>query len=313
MPSRIHVIDSHTEGEPTRLIVGGGPDLGTGTMAERRERFLRDYDYIRSGVVNEPRGSEAVVGAILCTPVDPNAAAGVIYFNNVGFLGMCGHGTIGLVASLKFMGRIKAGSHRIETPVGEVVADLHEDGSISIANVESYRLAAEVAVSVPGYGEVRGDIAYGGNWFFLVGKSHVEVIPENLEELGHYAKAIKTALEEGGVTGADGAEIDHVELFGPPLTESGHSRNYVLCPGGAYDRSPCGTGLSAKLACLAADGKLQPGQEWRQESIIGTLFRGQYAVSDSGIRPVITATAHVTSESSLIFSEEDPLKDGIQL
>ena len=282
-------------------------------MSDRLHRFRETYDGMRSAVVNEPRGSEAVVGAILCEPVADDAAAGVIFFNNVGFLGMCGHGTIGLVASLAHLGMIQPGVHRIETPVGDVFATLATDGSISIANVLSYRYRAAVSVEVAGYGTVVGDIAYGGNWFFLVGDSHVPVLSGRLEEITHYAKAIKAALVSQHVTGAAGAEIDHVEIFGAPQLHGAHSKNYVLCPGGAYDRSPCGTGLSAKLACLAADGKLVPGEEWRQESIIGTMFRGKYAEAENGILPTISARAYVTADSVLLFDDNDPLREGIQL
>jgi len=309
----IRVVDSHTEGEPTRLIVAGGPKLGYGSMAERLEIFKNDFDHLRSSVVNEPRGSDTIVGALLCEPVSSYATAGVIFFNNVGFLGMCGHGTIGLIASLFFLKRIGSGVHRIETPVGDVSATLHEDGSISIANVLSYRFKKNVVVEVAGYGAVVGDIAYGGNWFFLVGDSHVPVVSSRIDDLSHYTKSIKSALVANGITGADGSEIDHIEVFGPPHLENAHSKNFVLCPGGAYDRSPCGTGLSAKLACLAADGKLGPGDEWRQESIIGTLFRGKYEAAEDGIRPTITARAFVTAFSILLLDEKDPLKDGIRL
>ncbi len=276
---QVRVIDSHTEGEPTRLVISGGPDLGTGSIAERLHIFQSKFDTFRSAVVNEPRGSDAVVGALLCEPVSPEAVAGVIFFNNVGFLGMCGHGTIGLVASLAYLNRLGPGTHRIETPVGDVsAASLAEDGSISVANVHSYRYRTRVMIEVTGYGPVIGDVAYGGNWFFLVKHSDVVIAAHHIEQLTYYAKAIKAALVAQGITGRDGAEIDHIELFGPPELPGANSKNFVLCPGAAYDRSPCGTGLSAKLACLAAEAKLKPGAEWRQESVIGTLFKGKYEV-----------------------------------
>jgi 4-hydroxyproline epimerase len=282
-------------------------------MADRLALFRARHDDFRSAVVNEPRGSEALVGALFCPPVHSGSAAGVIFFNNVGFLGMCGHGTIGLIASLSFLGKIGVGVHRIETPVGDVSATLAVDGSISISNVLSYRYQKGVAVEVPGFGTVIGDIAYGGNWFFLVADSHVPVRSAAIEELTHYAKAIKSVLVADAVTGKDGAEIDHIEIFGPAELPGAHSKNFVLCPGAAYDRSPCGTGLSAKLACLAADGKLKEGAEWRQESIIGTEFRGIYRQGDEGIHPTITARAFVTADNTLLFDELDPLKNGIAL
>lgn len=310
---RVLVIDSHTEGEPTRLVIGNGPELTGTTMAEKLDDFRNRFDSFRSAVVNEPRGSEAVVGALLCEPTSKDAAAGVIYFNNVGFLGMCGHGTIGLVASLAHLGKIGPGSHLIETPVGNVTADLSDDGNVTIRNVRSYRYRSDVEVQVEGYGLVKGDIGYGGNWFFLVGDSPVEVVSANIEALTHFSKSIKAALVANGITGENGAEIDHIEIFGDPVRADAHSKNYVLCPGSAYDRSPCGTGLSAKLACLAASGKLAPDSDWRQESIIGTMFVGRYEADGDGVLPQITGKAFVTGENTLVFSPDDPLRDGIQL
>ncbi|MGH8846748.1 MAG: proline racemase family protein, partial [Polaromonas sp.] len=183
----IKVIDSHTGGEPTRLVVDGFPDLGAGSMAERRALLERQYDDWRAAAVLEPRGSDVIVGALLCKPVDPANAAGVIFFNNTGYLGMCGHGTIGLVASLAYMGRIQAGDHHIETPVGTVTATLHDDGSVSVRNVPAYRHLHQVAVEVPGHGTVRGDVAWGGNWFFLVSEHGQRVASDNLDALTAYS------------------------------------------------------------------------------------------------------------------------------
>ena len=312
MPRTIRVIDSHTAGEPTRAIVGGGPDLGSGSMAERRERFRRDFDHFRSAVVNEPRGSDPVVGALLCEPVDPSSTAGVIFFNNVGYLGMCGHGTIGVIVTLAHMGRIGAGVHRIETPVGVVSAELHAEGDVSVANVASYRHRSGVRVDVVGYGTFTGDVAWGGNWFFLV-REHAEHLDlRNVDRLTEVTWAIRQALGHSGITGENGAEIDHVELFGPPATASADSRNFVLCPGKAYDRSPCGTGTSAKLACLVADGKLAEGGVWRQESIVGTMFEGSVRIVDGAIYPTIRGSAFVNAEATLILDERDPFCWGIR-
>ena len=265
---RIEVIDSHTGGEPTRLIISGFPDLGSGSMAERRQRLASQHDQWRATSVLEPRGSDVLVGALLCTPVDPQACAGVIFFNNTGYLGMCGHGTIGLVASLAHLGRIGPGVHKIETPVGTVEATLHEDRSVSVRNVPAYRYRKAVTLGVPGQGDVTGDIAWGGNWFFLISDHGLRVAGDNLEALTRYSAAVQQALEDQGIRGEDGGLIDHIELFADDAEAD--SRNFVLCPGKAYDRSPCGTGTSAKLACLAADGKLQPGMTWRQASVIGS-------------------------------------------
>ncbi len=309
---RVRVVDSHTAGEPTRVVVEGGPDLGTGPLAERLERFRREHDGFRSAVVCEPRGSDVLVGALLCAPVDPSCAAGVLFFNNVGYLGMCGHGTIGLVATLAHLGRLGPGGHRVETPVGVVATRLHPDGRVSVRNVPSRRKAAAVPLDVPGLGRVTGDVAWGGNWFFLCSDHGLAVRFDNLERLADCAWRIRRELGRSGIAGDGGAEIDHVELFGPPQAPGADSKSFVLCPGGAYDRSPCGTGTSAKLACLHADGKLGPGQTWRQESVIGSVFEGSVEVVDGQVVPTITGTAHVTAEATLILDPRDPYNLGIR-
>jgi 4-hydroxyproline epimerase len=309
----MRVIDSHTEGEPTRLIVSGGPDLGSGPLDERRARFAAEFDNVRSFAVNEPRGSDAVVGALLCEPVDPACAAGLIFFNNVGYLGMCGHGTIGAAVTLAHMGRIGPGTHRFETPVGEVTVELLGRNEVEIENVPSWRYRKDVAVAVDGLGTVVGDIAWGGNWFFLVGTPPLPLVMANIQDLTRAADAIARALETAGITGADGAKIDHVEFFGPPRDPAADSRNFVLCPGGAYDRSPCGTGTSAKLACLAADGKLRTGETWIQESIVGSRFAAQYRPGPEGrIVPRIRGRAYVVAEATLLRDPEDPFADGMR-
>lgn len=308
----VEVIDSHTGGEPTRLVVGGGPDLGSGTMAERLAVFREKHDEFRSAVVNEPRGSDVIVGALLCKPVDPRSAAGVIFFNNVGYLGMCGHGAIGLVVTLAFQGRIGPGEHRIETPAGDVCAILDDSGDVTIQNVPSFRTARQVEVAVEGHGAVRGDVAWGGNWFFLVGDHGQDIHVRNVEALTDFSWRIRQALNRAGITGDSGHEIDHVELFGPPERDDADSKNFVLCPGKAYDRSPCGTGTSAKLACLAADGVLQEGGVWRQESIVGSLFEGRVVkLMDGKIVPSITGSAFVHSRATLLFDPRDPFRAGI--
>jgi len=309
--SRISFLDSHTEGEPTRLVLAGGPDLGTGPIAARLERFRREHDEFRSMVVNEPRGSDVIVGALLCEPVDASCTAGVIYFNNVGYLGMCGHGTIGLIASLAHLGRISDGVHRIETPVGVVSATLHPGSKVTVANVPAYRYLSGVAVDVPGHGPVTGDVAWGGNWFFLVEDHGKELSLRYAEELTEFAWSIRQALAAAGVTGADDAEIDHVELFSHPESGDADNTNFVLCPGKTYDRSPCGTGTSAKLACLYADGKLAPGEVWRQRGILGGVFEGSFQLLGDAILPSITGAAYVTAEGSLLVDPEDPFRMGI--
>jgi proline racemase len=307
---RIQIIDSHTGGEPTRVVVSGGPDLGRGTVAEQLTVFRDQHDRFRSAVVNEPRGSDVLVGAMLVEPADKSCVTGVLFFNNVGPLQMCGHGTIGLVVTLAHLGRIRPGEHRIETCVGVVTATLHEDGSVSVSNVPSFRKAKGAMVDVPGAGKVRGDVAWGGNWFFLVEDHGEELALKNVERLTDLNWRIRQAVNAQGFP-----EVDHVELFGPPQTKGAHSRNFVLCPGKAYDRSPCGTGTSAKLACLAADKKLAEGHAWVQESIIGSTFTGRFKWlnRDKGeIVPVITGTAFVNAEATLLLDEADPFCWGIR-
>ena len=308
---RIQILDSHTGGEPTRLVVDGFPDLGNGSMAERRALLAAEHDQWRTATVLEPRGNDVIVGALLCPPVDARNAAGVVFFNNSGYLGMCGHGTIGLVASLAHMGRIQPGVHGIETPVGTVQTTLHDDGSVSVRNVPAYRLHHQITVDVPVYGPVTGDVAWGGNWFFLMTKHQQRVESNNLAALTAFALAVQKALEVQGVRGSDGGLIDHIELFADDAEAD--SRNFVLCPGGAYDRSPCGTGTSAKLACLAADGKLQPGQVWRQASIIGSQFEASYAMEGEQLIPTLRGRAFMSADATLLIEPGDPFGWGIRL
>jgi 4-hydroxyproline epimerase len=307
----MRVIDSHTEGEPTRVIVDGGPPLGDGPLAERRERFAREFDHFRRFAVTEPHGHDALVGALLCEPHDPTCTAGVIYVDNAGFLGMCGHGTIGLAVTLAHIGRLEPGRHRFETPVGIVGVELADQNTATIENVESYRHLKDVSVEVAGLGTVRGDVAWGGNWFFLTSAVPCDLTLANAGRLSLAASAIRDALKAAGVRGRNGAPIDHVEIFGPPESSDADSRNFVLCPGGAYDRSPCGTGTSAKLACLHADEKLRPGEVWVQESIIGSRFRATFEPGPSGgVLPRISGRAFVCAESKLIGNLADPFRFG---
>lgn len=312
---KIQVVDSHTAGEPTRVVLSGIPDLGGGTVADRARVFRDQHDTFRSCVANEPRGSDILVGALLVPPVNPAAACGVIFFNNVGTLGMCGHGTIGLVVTLAHLGKIGPGDHLIETTVGDVTATLHPDGRVSVRNVPSFRYKHAITVDVPSFGPVTGDLAWGGNWFFLVEDPRQRLDVKYAEPLTAFAWNIRLALEAAGVAGdpsLNGGLIDHIELTGKPHEAANHGRNFVLCPGKAYDRSPCGTGTSAKLACLAADGKLKAGEVWRQEGILGGVFEGSYQPGDGGIIPTITGSAFVTAETTLLVDPKDPLKDGVR-
>ena len=305
--TRIHVIDSHTAGEPTRIIISGGPRLEGGSAAEKLEFLRRRHDLFRSAVVNEPRGSDVLVGGILAEPADKSCVAAVIFFNNVGYLGMCGHGVIGLIATLVHMGRLKPGEHKIETPVGIVIAVLHQDETVSVTNVPSYRKARSVTVEAPDIGVITGDVAWGGNWFYLVENQGKTIHLSDVEILTDFSWRVRKAINAQGFP-----EVDHIELFGPPSGAGAHSRNFVLCPGKAYDRSPCGTGTSAKLACLAADGKLTEGEPWIQESITGSRFTASYRRQGNQIIPTITGAAYVNAESTLLLNEKDPLCWGLR-
>jgi 4-hydroxyproline epimerase len=305
----VRVVDSHTAGEPTRLVLEGGPTLGEGPLGERVKVFGERFDAYRSAIVNEPRGSDAVVGALLCRPHRADCSLGVIFFNNVGYLGMCGHGTIGLIATLAHMGRLAPGAHRIDTPVGPVDAQLHADGSVSVANVASYRKARQVVIDVPGHGPMKGDVAWGGNWFFLVAHQGLTIELANVDMLTELAWRLRQAVNVQGYP-----EVDHVELFAHSPNPTANSRNFVLCPGRAYDRSPCGTGTSAKLACLAADGELDENVAWTQESILGSEFTASYRwlnKSKGEISPTITGRAYVTGEATLFLDPRDPFCWGI--
>jgi 4-hydroxyproline epimerase len=298
---RVSVIDSHTGGEPTRTVIDGGPDLG-GSVAEKLAAFRTQHDDFRRAVITEPRGSDVLVGALLVEPADASCAAGVIFFDNACCIGMCGHGTIGVVTTLAHLGRIGPGEHRFETAVGIVTATLHADGSVSLVNVPSFRKTGGVAIEVPEAGRVTGDVAFGGNWFFLIEDHSRRLDRANADALTDFAWRARLAVNAQGFP-----EVDHVILCDS-------ARNFVLCPGKAYDRSPCGTGTSARIACLAADGRLAEGEVFVQESIIGSRFSARYRWLDRAagiIEPTITGTAYITAETALVFDEHDPYCSGI--
>ncbi len=325
---RIPFLDSHTGGEPTRFIESLPFPLQPAPVSEQLTQLEHEFDHFRQTILNEPRGSDVLVGAYLVPPADPTCPLGVIFFNNVGYLGMCGHGTIGLMTSLSYLGKITPGTYRIETPVGIVEATLHplapadshlspgeEAGvreypnRVSVRNVPSYRLLEHIAIAIDGR-VIHGDVAWGGNWFFLCHDHGLEISLQNLEQLTDFAGRVRETYTRMGITAPDGHEIDHVELFAP--SSQADSRSFVLCPGKAYDRSPCGTGTSAKLACLAADGKISEGQVWRQQSVVGSIFEGSIQIQDGNILPTITGEAWVMAEGSLLIDERDPFGTGIK-
>jgi len=316
-PRSVRVIDSHTEGEPTRVVleVAGEADWSARTVADHLAAWRRDADSSSGepaappawllSLVAEPRAAPATVAAIPCRPSDPSFAAGVIFLNSAGPLGMCGHGTIGLVRTLRALGRLGDGEHRFETPVGPVTARIRADGAIEVDNVASYRYRSGVEVRVDGQ-PVRGDVAWGGNWFFMV-EGDLELDLARLEQQLLFAEELRDTLERDGVRGEGGAPIDHVALFGQPVDPDADSRNFVLCPNGTYDRSPCGTGTSAKLACLAAEGRLAPGEIWRQESVIGSRFEAWYRPGPDGrVWPTVAGRAWLVARSEILLDPTDP-------
>jgi proline racemase len=311
IPPTMTVVDSHTEGEPTRVVIEGWPTPAGATMADRRDDLKKHADHLRRAVVNEPRGHDAVVGALLTPPVNPGSATGVIFFNNVGYLGMCGHGTIGVVKTLSHLGRLESGEVRIDTPVGTVSATLEADGAVTIENVPAFSHAKDVSIDVRGVGRVTGDIAYGGNWFFLTELPAFPLELRYLEELMKVTKSIMQALKARGITGANKAEVDHVELSGPPSSANADGRNFVLCPGAQYDRSPCGTGTSAKMAILHERGLLPLEQRWRQEGVTGSLFTGWLTRRAEGLIPHIRGRAFITGKTELHFDPADPFQSGL--
>jgi proline racemase len=317
LPLTMRVIDSHTEGEPTRVVLDGWPQPPGETMYARREHMRAHQDHLRRAVVLEPRGYDAVVGALLTPPVTEGAVTGVVFFNNGTYLGMCGHGLIGIVRTLEYLGRIGPGTWKIDTPVGAVSAELAPDGAVTITNVPARAHALDVAVDVPGVGRVVGDVAYGGNWFFITHHDSVPVQLDRVGELTRLTQAVQDALRAQGLaavadgSGGDG-EIDHIEISAPPTRADADCRNFVLCSGGEYDRSPCGTGTSAKMAVLHARGELGVGEPWRQESVTGSLFTGWLTQSPNGdLVPHIRGTAFVTADATLRFNPADPFRLGI--
>jgi 4-hydroxyproline epimerase len=311
-PDSIEIVDSHTEGEPTRVVIGGWPELSSDTMEERRRELAERDEGIWRAVILEPRGHAAVVGALLTPPVSRGSVAGVVFFDNVGPLWMCGHGTIGVVRTLEYLGRIAPGALRLDTPVGTVGAELAVDGSVTIENVPARCHARDVEVEVPGVGRVVGDVAYGGNWFFLTSLTGEAIESRRIVRLRTVSLAIQRALAEQGIVGEAGAVVDHVILYGAAQRPDADSKNYVMCPGGEHDRSPCGTGTSAKMAALHARGELPAGRRWRQESITGSLFTGWLEERDGKLIPRIQGRAFVTARSTLLFDPRDPFREGLE-
>jgi proline racemase len=327
----VQAVDSHTAGEPTRIVTGGVPPVRGATMADKRAALQRDHDHLRRALVLEPRGHDAIVLAYLLPPCDPAADLGVVFANDAGYLGMCGHGAIGVATVAVALGMVPAVEPvtevRLDTPAGtvrcRVAVTAGRPTSVTITNVPSFLFRQRAVVDVHGFGKVAADIAYGGNWFafveaeqlgLAVGKVHLPVLMQA-------ATAVREALVRDGVRGVhpDRGEselVDHVKLFVPLDGDEPGARALTLCPGAAYDRSPCGTGTSAKLAVLHAKGELEVGQWFRSESVLGTSFRARIASTTAvgrftAVVPEVEGSAYVTALTQFVIDPNDPCRHGI--
>lgn len=327
----IQAVDSHTAAEPTRVITGGLPMIRGATMADKRDELKRLHDPIRRSLVLEPRGHDAIILAYLLPPTHDDADLGVVFANDAGYLGMCGHGAIGLATTAVAMGLVAAVEPvteiTLDTPVGLIKCRVAVEGgrpkSVTITNVPSFLYRQRVVVDVHGFGKVAADIAYGGNWFAFVEADQLGLMVEkaHLPVLMQAAIAIREALVRDGVRGVhpDSGEeevIDHVKLFVPLDGEHHGARALTLCPGTAYDRSPCGTGTSAKLAVLHAKGELKTGEQFDSESVLGTRFAARVVAETTvgefpAIVPEITGSAWITSFATFVIDPDDPCRHGI--
>lgn len=327
----LQAVDSHTAGEPTRIVTGGLPPVAGATMAERRAALQRDHDELRRALVLEPRGHDAIVLALLQPPCAPGAHLGVVFANDVGYLGMCGHGAIGVATVAVATGMVPAVEPVTEvvldTPAGVVPCRVAVVGgrprSVTITNVPSFLFRQRVVVPVHGFGKVAADVAWGGNWFAFVEADQLGLVVErsHVPVLLQAAVAIREALVREGVRGrhpehAAEAIIDHVKLFAPLDGAEPGARALTLCPGAAWDRSPCGTGTSAKLAVLHAKGELEPGRWFRSESVLGTAFRARIVRTATvgglpAVVPEIEGSAWITGFPTFVLDPDDPCRFGI--
>ncbi|MGI9177053.1 MAG: proline racemase family protein, partial [Pirellulales bacterium] len=307
--------DSHTIGEPTRVVVdetfAAALALGDGSVRRRRDLFRERYDHVRRALVGDPRGAVAMVGVVLVPPHDPACRLGAFYFNRVGYLDMCGHATIGLAVTLGSLGRIEPGSFRLETPAGSVGVTWHGGIDASFECVPPRRIHRGLAVDCGSGQTVTGDVATSGLWFYLCRDHGIAVTPAEIPRLTDLAWTIRRGLEARGITGDGGEIIDHIVLLGPPSTSGNDGKAFVLCPDGAFDRSPCGTGTSALVGCLHEDGLLAEGRTWRQESVLGGIYEARVRREGEILVPTVRGQAWITAESELRFAIDDPYRTGL--
>ncbi|MFW6692287.1 proline racemase family protein [Streptomyces sp. MAR4 CNX-425] len=325
-------VDSHTEGMPTRVVTGGVGVVPGATMAERRAYFAEHLDDVRRLLVNEPRGHAAMSGAILQPPTRPDADYGVLYIEVSGLLPMCGHGTIGVATVLVETGMVPVTEPvtrvRLDTPAGPVTAEVAVSGgraeSVTFRNVPSFALELDAAVEVPGLGRVTYDMAYGGNFYAILpadslGIPFAKAEKQRMLDVG---LAIMAAVNEQRrpVHPADPgiAGCKHVQLTAPPAGGGADARNAMVIHPGWFDRSPCGTGTSARMAQLYARGELALGADFVNESLLGTLFTGRLEEETAvgGVRaqiPAVTGRAWITGMGQYLLDPEDPFPAGFTL
>ncbi|KFN14230.1 MULTISPECIES: proline racemase family protein [Bacillus] len=324
-------IDTHTGGNPTRTLISGLPKLIGENMAEKMLHMKKEYDWIRKLLMNEPRGHDVMSGALLTDPCHPEADIGVIYIETGGYLPMCGHDTIGVCTALVESGLIPVyepiTSLKLDTPAGLVEVDISVQDSkakeVSFCNIPAFLLKS-ISVHVEGIGNVDVDIAYGGNFYAIIDGEALglELVPENASTIIDKAIQIRNTINEKfevihpqysfikGVT--------HIEFYTDPTHETAHVKNTVVVPPGGIDRSPCGTGTSAKLAVLYANKKITMQEEFVHESIVGSLFKGSvidttYVENIEAVVTKITGSAWLMGMHRFFYNEEDPLKEGFLL
>ena len=323
-----HIIDGHTCGNPVRLVAGGGPLLTGATMMERRAHFLAEFDWIRTGLMFEPRGHDMMSGSILYPPTRPDCDTGILFIETSGCLPMCGHGTIGTVTMAIEHGLVNPktpGVLRLDTPAGLVVAEYRQEGQyveeVRITNVPAYLHAEALAVDCPGLGEITVDVAYGGNFYGIVEPqaNYRDMADFSAGELIGMSPVLRQRLNERysfvhpdnpGISG-----LSHILWTGAPLDPEADARNAVFYGDKAIDRSPCGTGTSARMAQLHAKGRLKAGDGFVHESIIGSLFKGRVekevpVAGRTGIIPSIGGWARTTGYNTIFIDDRDPYAHG---
>ncbi len=324
-------IDGHTCGNPVRLVAGGGPLLQGASMIEKRAHFLAEFDWIRTGLMFEPRGHDMMSGSILYPPTRPDCDIAILFIETSGCLPMCGHGTIGTVTMAIENGLVTPktpGVLKLDTPAGVVTAEYEQDGahvqSVRITNIASFLHAEGLAIDCPGLGRLSVDVAYGGNFYAIVDAQpgYRDMADFSAGQLVELSPRLRRALNERyDFVHPERPEIrglSHILWTGAPTRPEAHARNAVFYGDKAIDRSPCGTGTSARMAQWAAKGRLKPGDAFVHESIIGSLFRGRVEVATHvgdkpAIIPSISGWARMTGYNTIFIDDRDPYAHGFQV